>query len=42
MVESKYSPIDCGDYDYLKIACLRDLRIGSAGNTLQGPDLKKI
>ncbi|MBT5221208.1 MAG: transcriptional antiterminator [Woeseia sp.] len=22
MVDSKYSPIDCGDYDYLEIACM--------------------
>lgn len=22
MVNSKYSPIDCGDYDYLEIACM--------------------
>jgi len=38
VVDSKYSPIDCGDYDYLEIACLDryDVEISTNGELIRG------
>lgn len=38
MVDTKYSPINCADYDYLEIACMDqyDVEILSQGETFHG------
>jgi len=38
MVDSKYSPIDCGDYDYLEIACMDryDVEVSTRGESFHG------
>ena len=38
MADTKYAPIDCGDYDYLEIACMDryEVEISSNGEIVHG------